>query len=241
MWRQTADNTSALSHVFPLVAGVQRFVPSIIFHFCLLSWFKQRLSAYSSTATSYPFFPPPFSFPLPLTCFFFTLFWLLMLLTGAQISTEKKGQKSQRGWRYRVSGGGTPIFSLPSIYGHSAKEGKMYGGDWKRGRVDGGGVHHLISMGGRFPPSRSGFKFIYFPGSYNEILPSTLLWWWARSAPINLSCHLVACDEPFIMPPSRTRRGICTIVLFYVMIAISLCHITQMRKLRIKPCSAEQV
>lgn len=58
---------------------------------------------------------------------------------------------------------------------------------------------------------------------------------------INLSCHLVASDEPFIMKPSRTQRGICMTVLFYVMISISLCHITQMRKLRIKQLGAEQV
>ena len=31
------------------------------------------------------------------------------------------------------------------------------------------------------------------------------------------------------------------IVLFYAMISISLCHITQMRKLRIKQPSAEKV
>lgn len=58
---------------------------------------------------------------------------------------------------------------------------------------------------------------------------------------INLSCHLVASDEPFIMLPSRTQHGICMIVLLYVMISISLCHITQMRKLRIKLLTAEQV
>lgn len=58
---------------------------------------------------------------------------------------------------------------------------------------------------------------------------------------INLSCHLVASDEPFtMMPPSRTQRGICVIVLFYALISISLCHITQMRQLRIKVLVAEQ-
>lgn len=56
-----------------------------------------------------------------------------------------------------------------------------------------------------------------------------------------MSCHLVASDEPFIMLPSRTQRGICTMALSYVMISISLSHITQMRKLRIKLLSAEQV
>jgi len=56
---------------------------------------------------------------------------------------------------------------------------------------------------------------------------------------INLSWHLVAGDEPFIMLPSRAQRGICMIVLFYVMISISLCHITQMRKLGIKLLGAE--
>lgn len=36
------------------------------------------------------------------------------------------------GLRYRAKEVGTPIFSQVSIYGHSAKEGKMYGGDCKR-------------------------------------------------------------------------------------------------------------
>lgn len=62
-----------------------------------------------------------------------------------------------------------------------------------------------------------------------------------RSAAINLSCSLVASDEPFIMLPSRTQRGICMKVPFCVMISISLCHITQMRKLRIKLLGEEQV
>lgn len=41
-----------------------------------------------------------------------------------------------------------------------------------------------------------------------------------RSVAINLSCHLVASDEPFIMPHSRTQRDICMIVLFGVRVSI---------------------
>ena len=259
--RQTADNTSALSHVFPLerASSVQGFVPSIIFYFCLLSWFKPRLSAYSSPVISRPRLPPPLAlrlsfFPLLQICYFLyshSPFCLLLLLKGGWGLSWDSGDRERhhtnlRGPRYGASEGGTPIFSLLSMYGHSAKEGKMYGGDWKRKRRGGvmeaeGSIISAGWVGGGFFSSRSGGKFIYFPGSYNEILLSTLLWWWERSAAINLSCHLVASDEPFIMPPSRTQHGICMIVLFYVMISISLCHITQMRKLRIKLLGAEQV
>ena len=47
---------------------------------------------------------------------------------------EKERYAAQISWglRERAKEVGTPIFSLVSIYGHSAKEGKMYGGDCKR-------------------------------------------------------------------------------------------------------------
>ena len=98
---------------------------------------------------------------------------------------------------YRASEGGTPIFSLLSMYGHSAKEGQMHGGDWKweQGAMEAeGSIISAGCVGGDFfflLPSRSGGKFIYFPGSYNEILQSTLLWWWPRSDAINSPWRLV--------------------------------------------------
>lgn len=75
---------------------------------------------------------------------------------------------------------------LSLAYGHSDKEGKMYGGDWKSEGGGGGGaieaegsIKSARCVGGGFS-SRSRGKFIYFPGSYNEILLSTLLWWWEQ-------------------------------------------------------------
>lgn len=113
--RQTADNTSALSHVFPLErASIQGFVFSIIVYICLLSWFKLRLSAYSSPVVSQPLLLPPFTFRLHLCS-----------TRGTEVSAAQR-EKSERRHLY-----------LLSMNGHSAKVGKMYGGDWKR---DMGGV-----------------------------------------------------------------------------------------------------
>ena len=178
--RQTADNTSALSHVFPLErASVQGFVPSIIFYFCLLSWFKRRLSAYSSPVIFHPPVPPPLALFLPSLqiCYFLyshssSLCLPLLLTGGSGLKTERETLKSQGVERYRASEGGTPIFSQLSLYGHSAKEGKMYGGDWKRERdgVGGGGVMEaegsIISagrVGGDFFSRKSRGKIYLYP------------------------------------------------------------------------------
>ena len=104
--RQTADNTSALSHVFPLErASVQGFGPSIIFYFCLLSWFKRRLSAYSSPVISHPLVPPPLALVLPSLQSSYFLYshssslCLPLPLTGGLRSQDRERRTNLRGSR----------------------------------------------------------------------------------------------------------------------------------------------
>lgn len=122
---QTADNTLALSHVFPLErASVQGFAPSIIFsisvfyldlngdflHIPLLSFLTMSRLLNS-------FFTH--SLPQELLSSF--------LLKGAEVSAEAKRQSQISGGSRCGAEGEIPIFSLISMYGHSAKVGKMYG------------------------------------------------------------------------------------------------------------------
>lgn len=93
-----ADNTSAFSHVFPLEAwAVQGFVPTIIFHSSLLSWFKVRLAEYS------PPLPPPHPPP------FYSPFWEWEILYCMRFH---KGDLCSPGRSCRSVQGGITIFSL---------------------------------------------------------------------------------------------------------------------------------
>lgn len=136
--RQAADTTSALSHVFPLERpSVRGFVPSIIFYFCLLSWF-----------TSCIFLCCHFS-PFPtstLHCEARAPFLPLLIVASLPTLFASAPQGGQ---------------------GHSGDRGKSLvvgvSGNWKVGGEGGWGrVHHLTWMGnvGDFPQGQGPHVFI---------------------------------------------------------------------------------
>lgn len=160
-----------LSHVFPLPAAVQQFVSSIFFYICPLSWFKARLSAYSSACH-----------PSPSLASTFTLLELDLTITlkpwGVEVSEDAQiysVQISRGQRRYRASHTATPILSRPPPRGHAADEGwdvwrwLRREGLGEEGWVRGGaewGWHHLYWMAERksFPPQGQGANlFISLP------------------------------------------------------------------------------
>lgn len=181
-----------LSHVFPLAGAIVRgFVSSIIFWICLLSWFKPRLSAYSPPVISRPLLPPPLTlwldhfFPPPqagVEVSEDTQIYSAQISGGAEVQSERS--RDTHLW---------PTISVWTQCQWRQDVWRWLKSEWWRGvvgeGVGGRGGHHLDWMRVRkfFPSQGQGANLFISPGSYNEILRSTLLWWWEGSAAINLS------------------------------------------------------
>lgn len=230
---------------------------SIIFYFCLLSWFKLRLSAYSSPVMYHP--PPPLpllffcSFPPSIqmccllhSCFPFLREGALQGWLEPQQRQEEKVHKSlgiYSCWRWDNLSLACYICmdTVPKKVRcmEVIEKEKWWGREgWRQGSII------STEMSGRrwfFSLSRSGGKFIYFHGSYNEILLSTLLWWWEEISGHKFVLPFGCWWWSIYYAVFKDTGCICMIVLFYVMTSLSLCHIIQIWGLRIKLLSENWV